>query len=77
MTNAERIAADIGFIIGQYERREITAQDVVFKMSEITGTSLGCKACVYRGGRCLDDDGATVYYCKDGIKAWLAKEAEP
>lgn len=75
MTNAERIAADIGFIIGQYERREITAQDVVLKMNEITGAWLGCQACVYRGCQCMSDDGTVIYRCSDGIKAWLTKEA--
>lgn len=81
MTNAERIAADVGFIIGQYERREITAQAAVFKIAEfVTGYevyAIGCKHCVFRDCQCVTDDDELVCRCEDGIKAWFKKEAEP
>lgn len=72
MTNAEQIARDIGFLIGQYERHEITASNLCRKVEDLTRAS--CEHCVAK------DFGAIFCNadcsCDEGFRRWLTAEVD-
>lgn len=72
MTNAERIARDLGFLIGQYERCEITAPMFCRKAEELTRASCG---------HCIAKDVDAFFChstctCDEGFRRWLAAEVD-
>lgn len=70
MTNAERIARDLGFLVGQYERGEITASNLCIKAEELTRAS--CEHCVGTTNTIFCDATCT---CDGGFAAYLEEEA--
>lgn len=71
MNNSERVARDIGLILGLYERKEITAPDFVRR---IRGMNLnGCDSCIYNDLY----RGCTSFSCTNGQELWLTSEAKP
>ena len=70
MTNAERIVADIGFVVGQYERLEMTAHEAVMKINSLARD--GCKHCAY-DGKCFADG---EHSCSAGYLEFLKQSAE-
>lgn len=71
MTNGERIARDIGFLIGRYERGEINAVDLVTKVDSLTFKE--CGTCVFNPDTCMDIEGAS---CEAGYINWLTQEVD-
>lgn len=74
MTNAERIARDLGFLVGQYERREITASTFCLKAEELTHAT--CEHCLYNP---KDKEALfckTSETCDEGFRRWLAAEVD-
>lgn len=70
MTNAERIARDLGFLVGQYERREITASSFCLKAKELTRT--GCGHCIAKSISLCQ----STCTCDEGFRRWLAAEVD-
>lgn len=72
MKNAIRITRDVGFLVGRYERGEITAESLVAEVYELTRKS--CGHCIFSwSGKCKTDDTAT---CDEGYAAWLNEEVD-
>lgn len=76
MTNAERIARDLGFLVGQYERGEIKAAELFNKAGRLTFQT--CDTCIYgQGGQfnlsCKNND---TISCDEGLRRWLAAEVD-
>lgn len=74
MTNGERVARDLGFLVGQYERREITASSFCRQAEELTRAS--CCHCLYNP---KDKD---AHFCNpsetcgEGFRRWLVAEVD-
>ena len=72
MTNGERVARDLGFLVGQYERGEIKAATLCRKAEELTRASCG---------HCIAKDVDAIFChstctCDEGFHRWLLAEVE-
>ena len=68
MKNKDRIMRDLAFVVGRWERDEITSRDAVLKAQEIT--EKGCEHCTY-----CKPEGCPSYTCTEGFAAFLEEEA--
>lgn len=71
MTNGERIARDIGFLIGRYERGEINAVELVTKVDSLTFKE--CGTCAFNPDSCMDNKEVS---CEAGYIKWLIQEVD-
>ena len=72
MKNSERIARDVGFKIGQYERREISAKDLVKEVHRLARGK--CAQCAYRKDCNPRDQRDLRFSCETGFDKWLDAE---
>ena len=72
MKNAERIARDVGFKIGQYERGEISAKDLVKEVHSLAKGN--CAQCAYRKECFTSDQRDLRFSCETGFDKWLDAE---
>lgn len=72
MKNAERVARDVGYKIGQYERGEIRAKDLVKEVHSLASGK--CAQCAFRK-ECFDNkDQRFSFNCDIGFDKWLDSE---
>ena len=69
MKNCERIAKDLAFKVGQYERGEISAKSLYYSVHILSNKD--CAHCIYRHSNCRNDPRIN---CDEGIETWLDNE---